>query len=314
VNTRQGDDTGASALRLAHGLYRNVALFELPWEIEIGLRLALYHTLAIPRIARLLAKSGETRERPLKRGIDTALLMYELIDSGTDSPAGREAIRVLNGIHRRWQIEPEDFEYVLATFIVVPVRFADRYGWRPLSETEREAATVFYGEIGRLMGMRRLPGSYADAAAFLDGYEAVNMGYSTEAANIELAIEGAVRRRIPWVPGPLAGRGARTVTQGLLGTRELCEALGVPASPRVERAFYLGMRVRAAVVRVMPRRRRSWFRRVKLAKLAYPGGEYELGRLGPNGGPPQSRATAHHYDRDRHANQLPIGGVSPGPR
>ena len=175
----------------------------------------------------------------MKRGVDTALLMYELIDSGTDSASGREVIRALNTIHRRWQIEPEDYEYVLSTFIVVPLRFADRYGWRSPTSTEREAACVFYGEMGRLMGMRRLPGSYAEAEAWLDSYEAANMSYSHEAAEIEVAIEGAVRRRIPWVPAPLAGRAARIVTQGLLGTSQLCQALGVPPSPRIEHMFYL---------------------------------------------------------------------------
>jgi hypothetical protein len=272
----------ASALRLAHSVYRNVALFELWWEVEIGLRLAFYHTLAMPRIAQVLAKSGETRERPLKRAIDTALLIYELIDSGIDSPAGGEVIRVLNRIHRHWQIDQEDYEYVLATFIVCPVRFADRYGWRPMTEAEREASTLFYAEMGRLMGMRRQPGSYAEAEAWLDTYEAANMGYSPEAAEMEIAIEDAVRRRIPWVPGPLAGRGARIVTQGLLGTRELCEALGLPPSPRTERVFYLGMRARAMAMRAMPRRRRSWLRRAKLAAEVYPSGRYELAKLGPD--------------------------------
>jgi hypothetical protein len=282
MNRDRQQPTEASALRLAHSIYRNAALFELWWEVEIGLRLAFYHTLAIPRIAQVLAKSGETRERPLKRAIDTALLMYELIDSGIDSPAGREVVRVLNRIHRRWQIEQEDYEYVLATFIVCPARFADRYGWRAMTDAEREASTLFYGEMGRLMGMRRLPASYAEAEEWLDAYEAANMGYSPEAADMELAIEDAVRRRIPWVPGPLAGRGARIVTQGLLGTRELCEALGLPHSPRTEHLFYLGMRVRAMAVRVMPRRRRSWFNRAKLAAEVYPGGHYELAKLGPD--------------------------------
>jgi hypothetical protein len=281
VNRPVGDDREASVLRLAHGTYRNVALYELPWEIEIGLRLAFYHTLAIPRIARLLAKSGETKERPLKRGIDTALLLYELIDSGTDSSPGREVLRVLNRVHRGWGIEPEDYEYVLATFIVVPVRFADRYGWRALTNGERESSALFYAEVGRLMGMRRLPASYTEAERWMDDYEAEHRAYSPEAAEIEQAIEHAVRRRIPWVPGPLAAPAARIVTQGLLGSRELCEALGVPAAPWAERTFYTGMRIRAEVVRLMPRRHQSWFRRTKLAGLVYPGGDYQLPMLGP---------------------------------
>ena len=291
MNKAHREPGAASALRLAHSIYRNVALFELWWEVEIGLRLAFYHTLAVPRIAEVLAKSGETKERPLKRAIDTALLMYELIDSGIDSPEGREVIRVLNRIHRRWQIEPEDYGYVLATFIVCPARFAGRYGWRPMTAAELEASTLFYGEMGRLMGMRRTPASYEEAEEWLDSYEGANIGYSPEAAEMELAIEGAVRRRIPWVPGPLAGRGARIVTQELLGTEELCEALGLPPSPRTERVFYLGMRARGFVVRFMPRRRRSWFNRAKLAAEVYPGGSYELANLGPDFATP----TAHTH-------------------
>jgi hypothetical protein len=39
--------------------------------------------------ADLLVHAGEIQRRPLKRSMDTGLLMYELIDSGPESDRGR---------------------------------------------------------------------------------------------------------------------------------------------------------------------------------------------------------------------------------
>ena len=43
----------------------------------------------------------------------------------------------MNQLHGRFDIANEDFLYVLSTFIFEPIRWNDRFGWRPLSDKER---------------------------------------------------------------------------------------------------------------------------------------------------------------------------------
>src|SRR5436305_426234 len=83
----------------------------------------------------------------------------------------RAALRRINRAHARWPISEEDSRYVLATLLVVPMRWLDRYGWRPVTATERRAAYLYHRELGLRMGVRAWPEGYDEVAAFLDAYE-----------------------------------------------------------------------------------------------------------------------------------------------
>jgi len=140
-------------------IYRITALFELPWEMQLGHNLGYYQTLAAPRIAALLVQTQEIERRPRKRAYDTGLLMYELFTHGFDHPQGRAVVRRLNQLHRGHDISNEDFLYVLAAFAVVPTRFINRYGWRRLTAHETTATWAFYAEPAGRPGQLRCPGS-----------------------------------------------------------------------------------------------------------------------------------------------------------
>ena len=158
-------------------------LYDFPKDARIGLNLAFYRVFAIPRIANLLIRTGEMPGRPAKRSYDTGLVMYELITHGFDHPRGREMVRLLNRVHRPWPIIDEDYRYVLAAFIVVPMRWIERRGWRTLLPAEREASATFYRELGRRMRITDLPPDYAAAAALLDTYEARTWRRATPVRN-----------------------------------------------------------------------------------------------------------------------------------
>jgi hypothetical protein len=142
-----------------HEIYRTTALMEFPWEMRFGLNLAFYRTFAAPRIAALLAHTGEMERQPQKRAMDSGMFMYELIEHGLDHERGKEVVRRLNQMHRRWDIDNEDYVYVLAAFVVAPTRFIDENGWRKLTPVEREATASFYRQLGRHMAIRDLPES-----------------------------------------------------------------------------------------------------------------------------------------------------------
>ena len=270
----------------AHAIYRQMALYDMAFEVQFGLEMSFVRTFAVPSIAKILAGTGEIAARPLKRWLDTALMMYELIDAGPEAPRARSVLRILNQVHRGLPITEDQYSYVLTTFIVPAVRFMDSYGWRPSTGREKEAVTIFYRRVGELMGLRWLPGSYEEAERFLDAYEAENLAPSPEGASLMRATQGVLATKMP-----KGARWATPVLVRLMVDDRLCRALSLPVpAPAARRAFALAMAARRAVVRRRPVRTEPRFRPGRSGKDVYPHG-YELEDLGPprkpGEGPPE---------------------------
>jgi hypothetical protein len=256
-------------------IHRLHALHEFPWDLARALELALYRTYASSTIGELLDGTGEFRTRTQRRYDDTALLLGEVLEHGFDSDRARVAIRRINRAHARWPISDEDYRYVLATLLVVPMRWLDRYGWRPVSRNERRAAYLYHRELGRRMGVKDWPAGYEEVAAFLDAYEAERFartpgGVRTAVATRELFVS--------WFPRPLAPL-LRTGVHALLDP-PLLEAFGFPPAPAwVVAAADRALRARARVVRALPPRRGLKPARAHSTVKGYPNG-YVIEQLG----------------------------------
>src|SRR4051794_37375789 len=83
-------------------IFRLVARGEFRLEHRLGMLLAFWRSGAVPAIADLLDRTGETTLRAGKRADDTGLLMYEMIDHGLASGRGTRAVRRINRIHARF--------------------------------------------------------------------------------------------------------------------------------------------------------------------------------------------------------------------
>lgn len=260
----------------AHAIYRHAALFDLVRDFRVGLQLAFYRTFAVPRIAGLLAHTGEIGRQPHKRSIDTGLWMYELIESGIDSDRGRRVVNALNRMHSRWRIKAEDYRYVLLTFVVVPTRWIDAYGPRRLTELEKTAITRFYRELGQRMHITDLPRSYAEAERVLDEYEDRFIAYSDAGASLMQATQTVMAEQLP---GPL--KPSATWLTRLILDEHVAHAVGLRPAPRTGRLL---LRLIGTVRRLTGRRRQlradSWFRPGRTIEDVYPDG-YELTDLGP---------------------------------
>ncbi len=257
-------------------IYRLHALQEFPWDVTRALELALYRTYAVPSIGGLLDRTGEFRLRTQKRYDDTALLLGEVLEHGPDSERGRAALRVINRAHARYPIDPDDARYVLATLLVVPARWLDRYGWRAVTGTERRAAYLYYRELGRRMGVRDWPGSFEEVAAFLDAYERRHVAFSEGGARTATATRELF---VSWFPRALAPL-TRAGVVALLDP-PLLRAFGYPPAPAWLRAGAdLALRARARVVRLLPPRRQPVRVRDSWTIRSYPAG-YAVEELGP---------------------------------
>jgi hypothetical protein len=83
-----------------------------------------------------------------------------------ESTDGRSAVRRMNQMHGSYDISNADMVYVLSTFVVMPVRWISRYGWRDLTPHEVVASVTYYRRLGRLMGITDVPADFAAFEAF----------------------------------------------------------------------------------------------------------------------------------------------------
>ena len=80
--------------------FRRMVMYDLAKDMELGNFLSYYRNFAIPHLAATLVQTREVLDRPMKRSYDTAIVIYELIANGLDSPRGQEMVALLNRVHR----------------------------------------------------------------------------------------------------------------------------------------------------------------------------------------------------------------------
>ena len=256
-------------------IYRLTSAYEFPWDFTRALELALYRTYAVPSIGRLLAETAELTDRGQKRYDDTSLLLDTVVEHGFDSDTGRTAIRRINQMHRSYDISNDDMRYVLCTFVVMPKRWIDAYGWRRLSRHEIVASAVHYRTLGRHMGIKDIPESYEEFEACLDAYEEAHFGWDEQARRVS---DATLSLMASWYPRPLAPL-LRTSTLALLD-EPLLRAFRYPPPSEATRAFVRrAVRLRGRVVRLLPPRRAPHHARQNWEIKGYPNG-YQVAELG----------------------------------
>jgi uncharacterized protein (DUF2236 family) len=260
-----------------HEIYRISSTYEFPWDYFNALSFALFRTFAVPSVGRLLADTGEFTARSQKRFEDTVLILDAVLEHGFASAEGRAAIRRMNQMHRAYPITNTDYVYVLSTFVVQPIRWIDRFGWRRLSEPEKAGSAEYYRELGRHLGITDMPRTHQEFAAHLDSYETQRFahhpgGRAVGDAALDVFTTFPLARRLP----------AALVRRLALGLMDdpLRAALGYPRLSRAEQSLCAGaVRLRGRVVRLLPPRTEPLYARQRPEIRGYPQG-YDVSRLG----------------------------------
>jgi ER-bound oxygenase mpaB/B'/Rubber oxygenase, catalytic domain len=249
--------------------------FDFPFDTTRALELALFRTFCIPSISRLLDRTGEFQKRAQKRYDDTDILVSEMLEWGYASERGSSALHRMNQLHGRFRIANDDFLYVLSTFVFEPVRWNERFGWRPLCEQERLGMFYFWREIGRRMNIADLPESYDELEAFNRDYERRHLRYSDANRRVGLATMNMFTDRVPRVLCPLA----RSAIHALLEV-PLIRAFGFPQPSRLMRWLVPAtLRLRARLARFLPARTQPRLRS-RMKRPSYPDG-YRIEQIGP---------------------------------
>lgn len=273
-------DAATTAVTDAASICRRLAGYDFPWELNRSLEIAVLKTFCVPRISSLLRQTGEFEQRPQKRYDDTSLIMGNLLKWGYDSPQGRAAIAQMNRIHRRFNIDHEDYLYVLSTLIYEPVRWNQHFGWRRFTPQEKQALFEFWRVVGQRMGLHQLPTSYEAFLAFNVAYEAANFHYHADNQAIGDAVVRLMQGWLPAIAAPIVPIAIQTVADA-----PMRRALGWPTpKPLWQQVVLRGLRWRQQLLAWLPRRRRSHFG-VDQANRTYPHG-YQIDQLGPAAAPP----------------------------
>jgi len=265
--------------------------YEFCWDSTRALELALYRAYCVPSISALLDRTGEFYRATQRRYDDTAILIAEMCKWGYEHGRGREALDRINWAHGHFKISNDDFLYVLSTFIYEPVRWIDRYGWRPTCRNEKLGYYYFWRGVGARMRIESIPPSYEAFEAWAREYEARTFRFAATNARI-----GAATRDLfaSWYPRPLAPI-VRLAIYALLDDAML-DAFGFPRPLPGTRTLVGGaLKLRGGIVRWLPPRREASFFMDRPNRTHAHG--YEIRALGP----PrllaeESRCTGTHTD------------------
>jgi hypothetical protein len=258
-----------------HEMYRNITTLDFPWDMNQALSFALFRTYAVPSVGALLDETGEFCRRTQKRYDDTALLLEVPLTDGFDGARGRAAMRRINQMHKRYAISNDDMRYVLSTFVVVPIRWIEEFGWRALTDAEVLATVRYFQDLGRHMAIKDVPDTYQGFGDLMDSYEREHFAFDPGARRVADATK-TLMTTFYWRPvRPAVEVFARAVMD-----EPLRRAFGYRNPGRaVELLCRGGLKLRAAAVARFPARRKP----LHVADLprfrSYPNG-YRIDRLG----------------------------------
>lgn len=248
--------------------------YDLPWDFDQGTAIAFLRDYGVPSIARLLDRTKQFEDDGVKRYDDTLYFQEEAILEGVDSERSHRAVDRLNRIHGHYSIPNHEFQYVLATTLVGPVRWIEKYGWRRLDPVELVAMTRFTTRFGELMNITGLPDTYDGYLRLLVDYERENFAHDPANTRVTEATIRIGRATAPWYLRP----GFRRVSIALMD-ESLRVALGMPKQPRaLVVAVDLGLRLRAKFIRFFLAPRSAPYER---HHPTYPNG-YVPDQIGPS--------------------------------
>jgi hypothetical protein len=252
------------------------SVFEFPWDTTRALEFALFRTYGVPKSSRLLQHTEELEYRTQKRYDDTVLILSEILEHGYDSERGLAALRRMNQQHGTYPISNEEFLYVLTTFVFEPIRWMERFAWRPMIREEKLANYYYWRELGKRMGIKNIPDTYEALEQYNFEYEAKYFRFDEAnrrigQATVNLMLGWYLPRFLYWLGKPIIFA---------MMDDPLIEAFHFPKQTPVLRKFVaFALSMRGRIIRLLPPRQKP--RLLTQAKnRTYPDG-YEIEKLGP---------------------------------
>lgn len=190
-------------------------------------------TFAAPRMSRILKASKQVEHHTAKRYLDTSLLTGAVMKNGLGPGEGRDAARRVNAMHRQYDIDPKDFIAVGCDVPVMSLELAERFGWRPVTDAEREALVIHYNLEARAFGSHQpIPDTIQRVRAFWEEYLDTELAFEPQNKELSDALLKFIPTLVPAVLRPVIN----AIVTAQVDPRVL-KACGLPVPSRARKAF-----------------------------------------------------------------------------
>ncbi|KAF7730063.1 hypothetical protein EC973_003008 [Apophysomyces ossiformis] len=195
---------------------------EFPFMNRQAMEMATFKTFTVPSMSRLLYSTREIHVNTSRRVEDTELILSEMVEPYarveselqynpnlseqeiTKQYARKgQAIKRLNEIHDKFKILNDDFIYTLSLFILVPIRWINKYEYRKLDQREINAYYRTWYDIGVDMKIKDIPDTLEKLEAFMEEYERRKVLYHPVNPKLAEATLQYGLKRLPAVLRPL---------------------------------------------------------------------------------------------------------------
>lgn len=177
---------------------RRLVLRDFGWEIQKGLELALLRSFAVPSVSGLLAGTGQLSRETASRVRRTDEIIMRLLVGGYGSLEGIGSLERINAAHARFGITNEQYLFVLSTFLLQPLGFIERFGWRRLFPAEREAWFAFWREVGKAMSIRDIPETLTGFEAWAREFEERSVRPAASNEEVARPVVGFMKQQYAW--------------------------------------------------------------------------------------------------------------------
>ncbi|WP_420590520.1 oxygenase MpaB family protein [Bacterioplanoides sp.] len=216
-----------------HERVKYLANTDMPIDFLLAGELAQIQTFVIPSISRLLHRTKQYEHAGTKRLDDTRAILTECMADTVHSDRGQLMVEQLNFIHGHYQISNDDYLYTLALFMVEPVRWSETFGYRRLSEDEKQALYLEFRDLGEAMNIQQIPEDFYAVKRWYEQYRRENMAFDpANRAVTEGLIRGMQQMMPKWIQ-PLTSPLLRTFVLTMINDDVALQALGIkpPSKP-----------------------------------------------------------------------------------
>ncbi|MEU2971688.1 oxygenase MpaB family protein, partial [Nocardiopsis alba] len=166
---------------------------------------------------------------------------------------------------------------VLSTFVVMPVRWLNDYGygWRRLSDHEISGITNYYRKLGKYMGIKDIPETYEEFRDLLDTYEKENFAYTEGGRAVS---DATLDLMVTFYPPRVSGL-ARKFSMAILDDSLIRTFRYDPPGRGWRKGADIALKLRAKVVRRMKPREEPLWADLNPNIRSYPDG-YDIDKMG----------------------------------
>jgi hypothetical protein len=168
-------------------------------SFRAGTYLALIRMMGMADLVTRLYGHTALKTQTQRRRERTRNTIQALVIHGFENEHGRAALQKLCQAHMGLKASQEDYQYVLATFFLEPLRWNALYGRTAMTQAEIEVLLDFWHRLGFEMKILDHPRSLNEWVVFQRDVESRRLRFSPEGQNLAYnCLNEVVKLSLPW--------------------------------------------------------------------------------------------------------------------